>query len=76
MSEGYEGNTRRACATGGTPGADTEGRGRSAGGGRTAADRPVIPFLGHVFGVSGSLRDELHARCKARTGPDGWMRHA
>ncbi|GAA2399395.1 hypothetical protein GCM10010255_34930 [Streptomyces coeruleofuscus] len=70
MSEGYEGNTGKACATGQEA---PEGRRRSAGGTATTSDHAGIPFLGHVFRVSEFRRDHLH---HWRAAPDGWIRHA
>ncbi|GAP48595.1 uncharacterized protein SAZU_3421 [Streptomyces azureus] len=67
MSEGYEGNTGKACVTG------PQGRRRSAGGTATTSDHAGIPFLGHVFRVSEFRRDHLHLW---RAAPDGWIRQA
>jgi len=67
VSEGYEGNT------GGTLDVGPLGRARSTGGTGTTSDHAGIPFRGHVFRVSGFLRDQLRAR---RAAPDGRIRHA
>jgi len=61
VSEGYEGTIEAG------PGF----RRRFACGTETACDHVGIPFRGHVFRVSGFLRDELRTQGAA---PDGRIR--
>ncbi|GGZ55738.1 hypothetical protein GCM10010344_22060 [Streptomyces bluensis] len=85
MTKGYEGYTgtgrRGPVGPSVRPAPKATGSAGTVCGTGTPSGHAGIPFPGHLFRVSGFLREGTtgllcagpHAR---RTAPDGWMRHA